>query len=167
MTNPNSNPTLDAYIKSERQGFEPWNHLSAVTRFPVVFFQPLRHLSWMVTFKVTENGERRIRTSEPLRANGFRDRRIRPLCHLSRNKKTVYSISGGGRRIRTPEGLATLMVFKTTAFGRSAIPPGSSIHRRVGERSSDKRPRCDGAHQQDRSSNGPLEQKDLRRRLRK
>jgi hypothetical protein len=28
-------------------------------------------------------GEGGIRTPEPLRANGFQDRRIRPLCHLS------------------------------------------------------------------------------------
>ncbi len=31
--------------------------------------------------------------------------------------------SGGGRGIRTPEGLTTLTVFKTAAFNRSAIPP--------------------------------------------
>ncbi len=28
-------------------------------------------------------GEGGIRTPEPLRANGFQDRRIQPLCHLS------------------------------------------------------------------------------------
>ena len=31
--------------------------------------------------------------------------------------------AGGGRGIRTPEGLSTLTVFKTAAFDRSAIPP--------------------------------------------
>ena len=29
-------------------------------------------------------GERGIRTPEPVKVNGFQDRRIRPLCHLSR-----------------------------------------------------------------------------------
>lgn len=31
--------------------------------------------------------------------------------------------SGGGSGIRTPEGLAPLLVFKTSAFNRSANPP--------------------------------------------
>ena len=30
---------------TERPGFEPGSHLSAATRFPIAFFQPLRHLS--------------------------------------------------------------------------------------------------------------------------
>ena len=32
-------------------------------------------------------------------------------------------LSGGGSGIRTPEGLAPLLVFKTSAFNRSANPP--------------------------------------------
>lgn len=37
--------------------------------------------------------------------------------------------SGGGRGIRTPGGVTPTVVFKTTAFNRSAIPPqeGQSI----------------------------------------
>ena len=35
-----------------------------------------------------DGGEGGIRTPEPLRANGFQDRRIQPLCHLSALKKT-------------------------------------------------------------------------------
>ena len=30
-------------------------------------------------------GERGIRTPGPVTVNGFQDRRIRPLCHLSKN----------------------------------------------------------------------------------
>jgi hypothetical protein len=47
------------------------------------------------------------------RDNGFRDRRIRPLCHLSR----------GERGIRTPGSVTGTTVFKTAAFDRSAISP--------------------------------------------
>ncbi len=34
-------------------------------------------------------GERGIRTPGPVKINGFQDRRIRPLCHLSRHKSTT------------------------------------------------------------------------------
>lgn len=33
------------FQNTERQGFEPWIHLSMYTRLPSVLFQPLRHLS--------------------------------------------------------------------------------------------------------------------------
>ena len=35
---------------------------------------------------VCKSGERGIRTPGPLTVNGFQDRRIRPLCHLSEGK---------------------------------------------------------------------------------
>jgi hypothetical protein len=38
-------------------------------------------------------GEGGIRTPEPLQANGFQDRRIQPLCHLS--VATECSVSKG------------------------------------------------------------------------
>ncbi len=31
--------------RTERQGFEPWSHLAAATRFPSALLQPLGHLS--------------------------------------------------------------------------------------------------------------------------
>ena len=34
-------------------------------------------------------GERGIRTPGPVKINGFQDRRIRPLCHLSSDKSTA------------------------------------------------------------------------------
>ena len=38
-------------------------------------------------------GERGIRTPGTLRYNGFQDRRIRPLCHFSEGKSTVFLVS--------------------------------------------------------------------------
>jgi hypothetical protein len=38
-------------------------------------------------------GERGIRTPGPLTVNGFQDRRIRPLCHLSGAKIGVEDIT--------------------------------------------------------------------------
>ena len=38
---------------------------------------------------VGEGGERGIRTPGPVTVNGFQDRRIRPLCHLSMAKIQV------------------------------------------------------------------------------
>ena len=38
-------------------------------------------------------GERGIRTPGPVTVNGFQDRRIRPLCHLSGGKSTKRDIS--------------------------------------------------------------------------
>ena len=35
-------------------------------------------------------GKRGIRTPGPVKINGFQDRRIRPLCHLSRRKGTTF-----------------------------------------------------------------------------
>ena len=35
-------------------------------------------------------GERGIRTPGPVTVNGFQDRRIRPLCHFSGGKSTVF-----------------------------------------------------------------------------
>lgn len=40
-----------------------------------------------------------------------------------RNEIKEKQGSGGGSGIRTPEGLAPLLVFKTSAFNRSANPP--------------------------------------------
>jgi hypothetical protein len=37
-------------------------------------------------FGIDTSGERGIRTPGPLTVNGFQDRRIRPLCHLSGRK---------------------------------------------------------------------------------
>ena len=34
---------------------------------------------------------------------------------------------GGGRGIRTPDEVALIVVFKTTALSRSAIPPGEGV----------------------------------------
>ncbi len=38
---------------------------------------------------ISLSGERGIRTPGPVTVNGFQDRRIRPLCHLSGCKITV------------------------------------------------------------------------------
>ncbi len=37
----------------------------------------------MKQYEYVSSGERGIRTPGPLTVNGFQDRRIRPLCHLS------------------------------------------------------------------------------------
>ncbi len=41
----------------------------------------------------------------------------------------MLELSGGGGGIRTREGLASLPVFKTGAFDRSATPPGVGVGR--------------------------------------
>ena len=64
---------------------------------------------------------RRERDSNPRYSkeyNGFRDRPIRPLWHLS--------LRGGERGIRTPGTLASSTVFKTAAFDHSAISPSGA-----------------------------------------
>ena len=43
-------------------------------------------------------GERGIRTPGPVTVNGFQDRRIRPLCHLSKNE-IIFHFSGANLRI--------------------------------------------------------------------
>ena len=47
------------------------------------------------SFNLKSNGERGIRTLGTLQYNGFQDRRIRPLCHLSGNffQKKCYEMS--------------------------------------------------------------------------
>ncbi len=37
----------------------------------------------LTSFDIDWSGERGIRTPGPVTVNGFQDRRIRPLCHLS------------------------------------------------------------------------------------
>ena len=43
----------------------------------------------LTSFDIESGGERGIRTPGPLTVNGFQDRRIRPLCHLSGAKIKV------------------------------------------------------------------------------
>jgi hypothetical protein len=43
-------------------------------------------------FQLIGGGERGIRTPGPVTVNGFQDRRIRPLCHLSGAKIGVETI---------------------------------------------------------------------------
>jgi hypothetical protein len=42
-------------------------------------------------------------------------------------RATYQVVRGGGRRIRTPEPLSGLTVFKTAGFNRSPIPPDGTI----------------------------------------
>ncbi len=42
---------------------------------------------------IKQSGERGIRTPGPVTVNGFQDRRIRPLCHLSGAKIHVEKLS--------------------------------------------------------------------------
>jgi hypothetical protein len=37
----------------------------------------------------SSGGERGIRTPGPVTVNGFQDRRVKPLCHLSGGKTTI------------------------------------------------------------------------------
>ena len=88
----------------------------------------------------TKNGEaklhhfllRRERDSNPRYSkeyNGFRDRPIRPLWHLSLRGQTfclLFFRRGGERGIRTPGTLASSTVFKTAAFDHSAISPSGA-----------------------------------------
>ena len=46
----------------------------------------------LIHFEKVPSGERGIRTPGPLTVNGFQDRRIRPLCHLSGCKIRVQSL---------------------------------------------------------------------------
>ena len=58
--------------------------------------------------------------------NGFRDRPVRPLRHLSNSNsgKEDHCLPFCGERgIRTPGTLTSTTVFKTAAFNRSAISP--------------------------------------------
>lgn len=43
----------------------------------------------LTSFDIDWSGERGIRTPGPVTVNGFQDRRIRPLCHLSGAKVRV------------------------------------------------------------------------------
>ena len=70
---------------AERQGFEPWvpfyqdNHLAGGC------YRPLSHLSKSVGLaerKIRREEDSNLRDAEA--SNGFQDRRIRPLCHLSK-----------------------------------------------------------------------------------
>ena len=49
-----------------------------------------RHKKRAVIFTALCGGKRGIRTPGPVKINGFQDRRIRPLCHLSRRKGTTF-----------------------------------------------------------------------------
>ena len=75
---------------------------------------------------------RRERDSNPRYSkeyNGFRDRPIRPLWHLSLRGQTKFVSMlrcGGERGIRTPGTLASSTVFKTAAFDHSAISPSAA-----------------------------------------
>ena len=75
---------------------------------------------------------RRERDSNPRYSkeyNGFRDRPIRPLWHLSLRGQTKFVSMlrcGGERGIRTPGTLASSTVFKTAAFDHSAISPSGA-----------------------------------------
>ncbi len=79
---------------------------------------------------------RRERDSNPRYSkeyNGFRDRPIRPLWHLSKvvqRNKEYFSLGtprfSGERGIRTPGTLASSTVFKTAAFDHSAISPSGA-----------------------------------------
>ena len=75
---------------------------------------------------------RRERDSNPRYSkeyNGFRDRPIRPLWHLSLRGQTfclLFFRRGGERGIRTPGTLASSTVFKTAAFDHSAISPSGA-----------------------------------------
>ena len=85
-------------LTTERVGFEPTVHM-VDTRSPGVPIQPLSHLSrkqgdeWHETlfghhcdpslYTAVTNGEGGIRTHGTRRYNGFRDRPIQPLSHLS------------------------------------------------------------------------------------
>src|SRR5688572_6476965 len=73
-------PLARAFV-AERAGFEPATHLSARTRFPVALLRPLGHLS----VEPAEGGRFELPTRLTT-GNGFRDRRIRPLCHPSEGR---------------------------------------------------------------------------------
>src|SRR5438105_1653948 len=103
--------------QAERAGFEPATHLSARTRFPVALLRPLGHLSLAAEsaahfrrgqvrsslrsmYDVGEHGFPHVKaegegfepSSDPRARNGFRDRRIRPLCHPSEGSQGSYEI---------------------------------------------------------------------------
>ena len=99
---------------SERQGFEPWEPCGSRALQARAIDHSATSPDLFFNWRRVEDSNLRSTYVD----NGFRDRRIRPLCQLS-----AVIFNGGGERIRTPGGLAPSTVFKTAAFDRSAISP--------------------------------------------
>ena len=53
----------------------------------------------------------------------FEENKFEDSFHPSFRNQRASGSEGGGERIRTPETLTSLTVFKTAAFNRSATPP--------------------------------------------
>jgi hypothetical protein len=81
---------------AEREGFEPSNEISPVTRLAGERLQPTRpslripdffdrtlRISSDTTLRPIHGGGSRIRTYGPFRDNGFQDRLLKPLGHPS------------------------------------------------------------------------------------
>ena len=51
------------------------------------------NLVGFVTICISTGGERGIRTPGPVTVNSFQDCRIRPLCHFSSERQSIYLIA--------------------------------------------------------------------------
>ena len=103
-------PTLEGDRFAEREGFEP-SVPCEHARFPSVDLKPLGHLS---NKKALFNANRRERDSNPRNPygfNGFRDRPIQPLSHLSKKHEA--------KRIRTSDlQIRNLMLYPAELLPR-------------------------------------------------
>lgn len=70
---------------AESEGFEPSKPLWGLHTFQACAFDHSAN-------SPERSGERGIRTPGGVTLNGFQDRRIRPLCHFSVDKSTIFSI---------------------------------------------------------------------------
>ena len=75
------------------------------------------------------SGERGIRTPGPVTVNGFQDRRIRPLCHLSGCKINALSLI-----------FQIIIVSRTIYNAPSAPPPISMLRHKLGKAAKASRP---------------------------
>jgi hypothetical protein len=79
--------------EAERVGFEP---TVPVIEYNSLAGSPIRPLSHLSDWSAAYPGEGGIRTPGALRLNGFQDRLLRPLGHLSTTRKTPATIGCDG-----------------------------------------------------------------------
>ncbi len=74
-----------------------WRHRLESHGHPPPFSSLSNYVLCGIASKRFPGGERGIRTPEPLRVNGFRDRRLRPLGHLSARRERYRTFTGPAR----------------------------------------------------------------------
>ena len=83
----NSSPVIWLYglywLMAERVGFEPTVPIARDTRFPGAPVRPLQHLSVLRNHGITLAERVGFEPTIPIRDTAFRERRLKPLGHLS------------------------------------------------------------------------------------